>query len=80
MGIGTIMDARMILMLAFGESKADAVAAAVEGPVAAIIPASILQHHPTAKIIIDEPAASGLQLADYYRWVYEGKPAWQKDA
>ncbi len=80
MGIGTIMDARMNLMLAFGEGKADAVAATIEGPVAAVMPASILQHHPVAKLFIDEPAATKLQLADYYRWVYDGKPAWQEDA
>jgi glucosamine-6-phosphate deaminase len=80
MGIGTIMDARMNLMLAFGKNKAAAVAASVEGPVAALMPASILQHHPVAKIFIDEAAAAKLQLADYYRWVYDGKPDWQKDA
>lgn len=80
MGIGTIMDARMIMMLAFGAGKAGAVADAVEGPVAAIMPASILQHHPAAKLFIDEDAASNLKLADYYRWVYDHKPEWQKDA
>ena len=80
MGIGTIMDARRILMLAFGEGKADAIADAVEGPVASIVPASILQHHANAKFFIDEPAAGKLQRADYYRWVYDGKPDWQRDA
>ena len=80
MGIGTIMDARMILMLAFGEGKAEAIADTVEGPVSAMMPASILQHHASAKVFIDEAAATKLQLADYYRWVYEGKPDWQKDA
>lgn len=80
MGIGTIMDARLNIMLAFGEGKADAMAATIEGPVASIMPASILQHHRNAKVFIDDPAASKLQLADYYRWVYEGKPTWQKDA
>jgi glucosamine-6-phosphate deaminase len=80
MGIGTIMDARMNLMLAFGANKAQAVADTVEGPVASIMPASILQHHPHAKVFIDEDAAAGLKLADYYRWVYNGKPDWQKDA
>ncbi len=80
MGIGTIMDARMNLMLAFGQSKASAVAATVEGPVSSMMPASILQHHPAAKLFIDEAAASQLKLADYYCWVYEGKPDWQKDA
>ncbi|WP_372808000.1 glucosamine-6-phosphate deaminase [Pontiella sp.] len=80
MGIGTIMDARMNLMLVFGENKADAIAATVEGPVAAIMPASILQHHACAKVFVDEAAASKLTLADYYRWVYDGKPDWQRDA
>ncbi len=80
MGIGTIMDARMNIMLAFGANKADAVAATIEGPVASIMPASILQHHPRAKIFIDEASAVGLKLADYYRWVYDSKPDWQKDA
>lgn len=77
MGIGTIMDARMNVMLAFGEGKAEAVAATIEGPVAAMMPASILQHHPCAKIFVDEAAAAGLTLADYYRWVYDNKPEWQ---
>jgi len=80
MGIGTIMDARMNLMLAFGEGKAEAVAATIEGPVSAVMPASILQHHPVAKLFIDEAAASKLKLANYYRWVYDGKPEWQQDA
>ena len=80
MGLGTIMDARMNLLLAFGTGKAQAIAATVEGPVSAMTPASLLQHHPQAKVFLDEDAASQLQLADYYRWVYQGKPDWQKDA
>lgn len=80
MGIGTIMDARRVVMLAFGEGKADAVSAMIEGPVATMVPASILQHHPSAKVFIDEAAGGKLKLADYYRWVYAGKPDWQKDA
>jgi glucosamine-6-phosphate deaminase len=67
-------------MLAFGENKAAAIAATVEGPVTSMIPASILQHHPSAKVFIDEAAASALKLSDYYRWVYNGKPDWQRDA
>lgn len=80
MGIGTIMDARMNLLLGFGEGKADALTDTIEGPVSSMVPASILQHHRSAKLFIDEDAASKLKLADYYRWVYEGKPEWQKDA
>lgn len=78
MGIGTIMEARQCLLLAFGDRKASAVAEAVEGPVTAMHPASILQLHPRAKFCIDEAAASGLKHADYYRWVFEHKPRWQQ--
>lgn len=77
MGIGTIMEARQNLLLAFGENKARAIAEAVEGPITALNPASILQMHPVVKVILDEPAASDLKRADYYRWVYESKPEWQ---
>ena len=78
MGVGTIMDARQVLLLAFGAKKADAIAAAVEGPITAMHPASILQMHPVTKCLIDEPAAVRLTRTEYYRWVYEQKPAWQK--
>ena len=74
MGIGTIMEARMNLLLAFGENKANAIAEAVEGPVTSINPASVLQMHPTVKVCIDEPAAGKLSRIDYYRWVYDNKP------
>jgi glucosamine-6-phosphate deaminase len=79
MGIGTIMDAKQIVLLAFGEQKAKAVAQAVEGPLTAICPASILQMHTTVKVFLDEAAASQLQRADYYRWVFSHKPEWQRD-
>ena len=77
MGIGTIMEARQNLLLAFGPSKARAIAEAVEGPVTSINPASALQMHPVVKVCLDEAAASQLQRADYFRWVYDNKPAWQ---
>lgn len=66
-GLGTIMDAGRLVLTAMGESKADAVAAAVEGPVSAMCPASILQFHRYATVVVDEAAASKLQLKDYYR-------------
>ncbi len=78
MGVGTIMDTRQVLLLAFGERKAKAIAEAVEGPITAMNPASILQMHPVAKCIIDEGAAAQLSRLDYYRWVYDQKPDWQK--
>ena len=78
MGVGTIMDARQVLLLAFGENKAKAIADAVEGPVMAMNPASILQMHAVAKCLTDEAAASKLARREYYRWVYEHKPQWQR--
>jgi len=78
MGVGTIMDARQVLLLAFGEKKAHAIASAVEGPITAMNPASILQMHPVAQCLLDEPAATQLTRRDYYRWVFEQKPEWQK--
>lgn len=77
-GLGTIMRARHLVLVAQGEQKADAVAAVIEGPVSSRWPGSILQHHPCATIIVDEAAASRLELADYYRYVYANKPAWQR--
>jgi len=77
MGLGTIMEARSCVLLAFGSEKARAVAATVEGPLAAVNPASILQMHPNVKMCLDHAAASKLKRADYYRWVYENKPEWQ---
>jgi len=78
MGIGTILEARTCLLLAFGQKKARAIALAVEGPVTAMVPASALQLHPRAIIILDREAASELKHLDYYQWVYEHKPEWQK--
>ncbi|MCC5850023.1 MAG: glucosamine-6-phosphate deaminase [Verrucomicrobia bacterium] len=80
MGIGTILEARRVVLLAFGKSKALAIAETVEGPVSANVPASVLQHHPVAKLFLDEEAGAELRRADYYRWIYANKPAWQQDA
>ncbi len=78
MGVGTIMESRQCLVLAHGEAKAQAVAAMVEGPITANCPASILQMHHTCTLIIDEAAATGLRRMEYYRWVYDNKPTWQR--
>lgn len=76
-GIGTILEARHIVMLAFGENKAEAIAATVEGPVAAICPGSVLQLHQHVSVIIDEAAAANLRNVDYYRYALTHKPKWQ---
>lgn len=78
MGVGSIMDARSILLFAFGENKAEAVQQSVEGPITANVPGSILQMHPAVQAFLDEGSAGRLARADYYRWVYDNKPAWQK--
>ena len=76
-GIGTILDARHLVLVATGEAKAEPIARAVEGPLTAMVPASALQLHPRATIVVDEAAATGLGHADYYRHAYTNKPAWQ---
>lgn len=78
MGIGTIMGACQIVLLAFGKEKAQAIAEAVEGPITSMNPASVLQMHPVVRVILDEAAASQLRKAEYYRWVYDNKPDWQR--
>ena len=60
MGIASIMAAKEIVLLAFGEGKADAVQAMVEGPVTENCPASVLQNHKNVTIIVDEAAGSKL--------------------
>jgi glucosamine-6-phosphate deaminase len=76
-GLGTILEARHLLLIATGEGKAGAVAAAVEGPVSASCPASVLQLHPHVTVLLDEAAAARLGRLAYYREVYAAKPGWQ---
>jgi glucosamine-6-phosphate deaminase len=76
-GLGTIMRARHLVLLAFGEGKAEAVAGAVEGPLTASLPGSAIQLHPHTTVVVDEAAASKLAYADYYRYTFENKPGWQ---
>lgn len=78
MGVGTIMETRHCLLLATGEAKAEAVARMAEGPITADLPASILQMHPVCTLVVDEAAATELKRCDYYCWVYDNKPDWQR--
>jgi glucosamine-6-phosphate deaminase len=66
MGVGTILEARQILLLATGQSKADAVRSFIEGPVTSQITASALQLHPAVTVVLDHAAAQWLQRRDYY--------------
>jgi glucosamine-6-phosphate deaminase len=70
MGIGTIMRADEVVLLAYGAGKARAVAALIEGPVSAACPASILQMHRKVTVVIDQAAAAELTLRDYYEEVH----------
>ena len=76
-GLATIMEARHVVLVATGRSKAEAVHQLVEGPVSALWPATILQHHPHVTVLLDDAAARRLQLIDYYRETYRSKPDWQ---
>ena len=76
-GIGTILRAGHLMLLAFGAGKAAAISAAVEGPVTASLPGSCIQLHAHATVVVDEAAAARFERASYYRWVYEHKPTWQ---
>lgn len=76
-GIGTILRAGHLVLLAWGSNKAEAVAATVEGPVTSMVPSSALQLHPHATVVVDEAAASALTQGDYYRHVFTHKPDWQ---
>ncbi|WP_286928568.1 MULTISPECIES: glucosamine-6-phosphate deaminase [Aeromicrobium] len=73
-GLGTILEARHVVLVATGPAKAAAVAAAVEGPVSAFCPASVLQLHPHVTCVVDPDAAADLTLIDYYRFTVAHKP------
>ena len=61
-----ILEARRILLLASGSSKATSIAQAIEGPVTASVTASALQHHPDVTFIVDQEAGANLKHHDYY--------------
>lgn len=73
MGVGTILEARKILLLANGKKKAEIVADAIEGPITSQVSASALQLHRDVVVLVDADAGSKLKRADYYRWVFEQK-------
>ena len=77
MGVGTILEARRVILLATGASKADIIAKAVEGPITSMISATALQMHPRCTVIVDEAAAASLQGVDYYRWIFANEPEWE---
>ena len=75
MGVGTILEARQLVLVANGENKSDAVAKMIEGPVTSMITGSALQLHPDVHVFLDDAAASQLQMRDYYDWIQDKKPS-----
>ncbi len=78
MGVGTILEAERILLVVTGESKAEVLAKAVEGPITSMISASALQLHTHCTVIVDEGAASRLEEKEYYRWIFDNEPEWEE--
>ena len=68
MGIATILDARYVVLMATGKNKAKSVKNMVTGALSAACPASALQLHENAIILLDKEAASELEDQEYYIW------------
>ena len=77
MGVGTILECRRCLLLATGDTKAEVVAKAVEGPITSMISATTLQLHPRCTVVVDEEAGNLLKEKDYYRWIFANEPEWE---
>ena len=76
MGVGTILEARKLIVLVTGAEKAAIVAQAVEGPITSMVSASAIQLHEDCCVVVDEEAAAGLKGQEYYRWIYANEPEW----
>lgn len=76
MGVGTILDARRIVMLITGGKKAGIAAQAIEGPLTSMVTGSAVQLHPAAVVVLDAAAAAELKMREYYDWVFANEPKW----
>ena len=76
MGVGTILESKHCLMLVTGQTKAEVLARAVEGPITSMVTASALQLHPQCRVIVDAEAAAHLLGRDYYDWIFRNEPEW----
>lgn len=76
MGVGTILEARKIIVMVTGSSKAEIAARAIEGPITSMVSATALQLHANCRVIVDEEAAAQLQGKEYYRWIFENESEW----
>jgi len=75
MGVGSILEARTCVIVVNGANKAEALAAAVEGPVTSMVTASALQWHPDTRVFCDEEAAANLSMREYYDWIASQREA-----
>ena len=76
MGVGTILEAKKLLLVATGAEKASIVAKTVEGPITSMISATALQMHEDAVVILDEEAAAKLEGIEEYKWSFKQDPRW----
>ncbi len=77
MGVGTILEAKKIILLVTGGTKAEILAKAVEGPITSMVSASAIQLHGKCLVICSADAAEHLEGADYYNWIFENEPEWE---
>ena len=77
MGVGTILEAKRLLVLVTGQSKAEILAKAVEGPITSMVSATAIQLHRKVQVICDEEAAAGLSGREYYDWIFANEPEWE---
>jgi glucosamine-6-phosphate deaminase len=77
MGVGTILEAKRLLVLVTGETKAEILAKAVEGPITSMVSATAIQLHPNVQVIASESAAGQLTGRDYYDWIFDNEPEWE---
>jgi glucosamine-6-phosphate deaminase len=78
MGVGTILEARKLLILVTGKSKAEILAKAVEGPITSMVSASAIQLHGKCRVICSADAAERLEGVEYYNWIFSNEPEWQQ--
>lgn len=76
-GLGTILRARHLVLLAFGANKASVIAEAVEGSLSASAPGTAIQLHPHVTVVVDEEAASNLANLDYYKYIWANRLPWE---
>ena len=76
MGVGTILEAKRLLVLVTGGTKAEILAKAVEGPITSMVSATAIQLHSNVQVVASESAATMLTGREYYDWIFENEPEW----